>query len=716
MALADSTPYVQVQARATEVETPTTVGFRVVEASARLEGSSLVVTLRGDRVGGGVLRLAAEGSIPRTGERRVRLTQLVADGSGARWRLQAPAELAWTPGGRVAVRGLDVRNTGGPGLVSLDGTLAPADAADYRLRAEALPIAELLRLAGIRPAASGLLFAEVEVRGPAAAPLVRGRFHLEQGAIQELDVATLGGEVGFQAGRLTATAQAALARGGRLRVDVALPATLTLGLPPGLRVLGRGAARGALEADSVPLAILEPLLPQVEDVTGRLDARMTLAGTADRSVLAGSAVLSGAAVRVPATGQRYTNIAGRLTLRDRRIEVDSLRARSDGWLVASGVVDFPELTNPTANLALRLERFRPMAAKGRPGAAVWGELQARGPVRMLTVTGALRLDDGTIVLPASTGQDILTTGLAELEPAPAVGAPEAVPAPFGANVSVADLRLVAGNDLWFEAEEARLQLAGSLTVNKPPGGAISVVGTLTGQRGAFTLTAGPFLVRRLDIVRAQIRFRGGEELNPALDVVASRTVLDAQQRPFDVEVRVTGTLRRPRLALATAEGVQIPESELLSLLVFGTRTTTGSELLPSAQRSALLQQTLFGGLAELASMQLESELLSAGLPLDVFEIRPGYQRGAVAPTVVAGREVTRDVFLTVEYAVGVLFGTEGPTRSLGPTMSLVWRATPQWTATFSRGPVTRGPAYGVFLPAPPTRAQLSVELRRRWTY
>ncbi|HET9985225.1 MAG TPA: translocation/assembly module TamB domain-containing protein [Longimicrobiales bacterium] len=716
--LGDSTPNVLVEGRATGVETPTTVDLRAVEASVALAEPRLAVTLRGDREGGGVIQVAATGSIPPTGERRVQLTQFVADLGGGRWQLQAPAEVAWVPGGRVDVRNLEVRNTRGSGLVSLNGTLAPAEVTSYRLRAEALPIGDLLRLAEVRTPASGLLFADAEVHGPGPTPLVRAQFHVEQGKIQRFDVSALQGELLFQAGRLTASAQATLAEGGRLRLDAALPASLTLGLRPDIRVLGRGPAQGSLEAESLPLAILEPLAPQVEDVTGQLNARMTLSGSADRPVLAGSAVLAGGSVRVPATGQRYTNIAGRLTLRDRRIEVDSVRAQSDGWLVASGAVDFPELNNPTADLGLRFARFRPMAAKGRQGAAVWGELDARGPMRSLTVTGALRLDDGTIVLPASTGQDILTTSLAEAEPAPVMGqATQAVAvAPFGGNVRVSGLRVTCGNDLWFETEEARLQLSGELTVNRAPDGPVAVVGTLTGQRGTFTLTAGPLLVRRLDIARAEIRFFGGEELNPGVDVVATQTVLDAQQRPFDVEVRVTGTLQRPRLALATAEGVQLPESELLSLLVFGTRNTTGSALLPAEQRSALLQQTLFGGLAELASMQLESELLSAGLPLDIFEIRPGFQGGVVAPTVVVGREVTRDVFLTVEYAVGVLFGTEGPTRSLGPTVSLVWRATPQWTATFSRGPVTRGPAYGAFLPAPPTKAQLSVELRRRWTY
>jgi hypothetical protein len=151
------------------------------------------------------------------------------------------------------------------------------------------------------------------------------------------------------------------------------------------------------------------------------------------------------------------------------------------------------------------------------------------------------------------------------------------------------------------AEEARAQLSGELTVNKV-GMDTPITGTLSGTRGQYTLIAGP-LVRRFDVVSAQVRFLGDPTPNPAIDITARRAVFDPAGRQIDVDVRVTGTLETPRLSLAGGEAVGVAESELLSFLLFGRPTfALGGEV---ALGEDVLQQTLTGVLAEVLAIELE---------------------------------------------------------------------------------------------------------------
>src|SRR5690606_31677663 len=129
---------------------------------------------------------------------------------------------------------------------------------------------------------------------------------------------------------------------------------------------------------------------------------------------------------------------------------------------------------------------------------------------------------------------------------------------------VENLRIEIANDVWFIGEGAQAQLGGELSVVESDQ-ALTLVGTLQGERGTYPLQAGP-LIRRFEIASAQVRFLGLPEINPAIDITARRTVLDQQGRQFQIDVRITGNMRTPRLSLASADLATLPESELLSFL------------------------------------------------------------------------------------------------------------------------------------------------------
>lgn len=715
--LGAAVPRIGLELQGRDVATPTAGTFSTFTASIRLFSPQLTVALRAERQGGGIVDLAADGSIPEKGTRTVTLQRLAADVGQRRWQLVRPAVVQWVPDGPLTVQGIQVQQQGGPGLLALSGTLLPADASNYRMEATAVPVADFYQLAGQPSPLVGLLYLTADVHGPAATPVVNGTFRLDSGSVQGVKLGLLQGTLHYQAGRLTADARASLAQGGAITASAALPVALRLGLPPGASLLSTGPVTGSLVADTVPLALLSSFSTQVTKVAGVFSASMSLGGTSQQPVLAGRATVRGGAFTVGAAQQRYTDVNGTLTLRDRRISVDSIQARSGGLMTLAGAVDFPELRNPVADLAISFDGFRPLGTADNPNAAATGRLTITGPLLTPTVRGNLRLDDGNLMIPAAGGSADLATeaaalGVADLVPS---GGQQAVPAvPLSDRVRLDGVQLTAGPNLWFQMPGTRVQLSGTLTVDKAPDAGMRIFGTLEGERGYYTVVAGP-IVRRLDVALARIRFLGTGDLNPEIEAVATKTILDPQSRPVEIQARVTGTLENPQLALSTSAGVQVPESELLSFLMFGAPSFA---LGGTGVGQALLRQTVFGGITEVASMQLQQSLMSYGLPLDIFEIQPT-TTGQPANLVV-GRELAPNVFLTVQTAIGVLFGNVGQTTGLPIAVRLEWRMTPRLTSTLGYEPISRPQTlHGFFTIVPQLGRQdkqFTLELRRRWTY
>jgi hypothetical protein len=154
----------------------------------------------------------------------------------------------------------------------------------------------------------------------------------------------------------------------------------------------------------------------------------------------------------------------------------------------------------------------------------------------------------------------------------------------------------------------------------------------------------------------------------------------------------------------------------LGVLLFGEPTLgLGNTELPG---SALIEETFFSGFAELASLELENAL---GAPFDIFQIRlgGGSLGGLASPTLVLGREVADNLFLTVESGVAALFGADEDVTSPETwAVRLEWRIDRRTSLRAGYEPVNRAGLIrriGVALPV--TRPQQgAVEIRKRWSW
>jgi hypothetical protein len=332
------------------------------------------------------------------------------------------------------------------------------------------------------------------------------------------------------------------------------------------------------------------------------------------------------------------------------------------------------------------------------------------------------VEDGFLPIP-QTGTRALDAELARFEsdlPAPGAAAAQTS---FYRSLRIDDLRVTAGQNLWFAMEDARAELAGNLNIDKNED-VLTIVGELSGERGTYTLRAGP-IIRRFDVVSAKIRFLGGRDINPALDILARRRVVDLNGQQFDIAVNIRGTMERPTLMLASEEQRTIPQSELLSFLLFGRPSVAigGNSL--TAQKE--IGETYIGGIAELLSMELEQAFVDQmGMGLDIFQIRLGGGRlsNLDRASLVVGEEIGSNLFLTVESGVETLFGgggsSAGATASSGATFAvrLEWRFARNTNARASYEPVNQSALLRNYSTAqlPERQYQGRIELRRRWTW
>ncbi|CAN5845869.1 hypothetical protein BH23GEM9_BH23GEM9_04320 [soil metagenome] len=712
----DLLPEAVVDARARGVVTPTLGSFETAALTLRMTAPDLAFELNAVRADGGVVQIAATGLVPEDGPRTILVQSARFDLEEGQWSLTQPA-IVRLVGDEVFVDGLVLEEPATGGRIYVDGRVLPLVDVDAQIQLAALPTGDIQRLLGQAVRVEGMLWADGVIRGDATAPVVAVDFRIEQAVIERVPMQRLEGRLAYQNQLTQITATALADTAGFLALELTLPSVLQLGGEPVFSLLDGVPLSGSLTARQFALAPFVSAAPlTVRDAAGVINAQVELTGSAEAPQVSGAATLTGGAVTVVDLNQRYDQISADIGFDGRRLVIRDLRARSDGWVVLGGQVVLERLDEPVLDLNIVFDGFRPMGVENQRDAALFGTLAVTGPPASLELTGAITVDDGYLVIPQFGGAGAELVDITR--PAPVMGRTLEVIEDGGPmeNLRIRDLRVTVGEATWFLADEARAQLSGVLTINKI-GTETPITGTLSGTRGQYTLIAGP-IVRRFDVVSAQVRFLGSTPPNPSIDITARRIVFDPAGRQVDVDVRITGTLETPRLSLAGGDAVGVADSELLSFLLFGQPTfALGGQFLLGED---ILEQTFWGGLAEVMAIELERGL--GGFGLDVFQIRlgAGPMGGLGAPTVVLGRQLRPDVFLTVETGVAALLGGGGNEGTpLHWAVRLDWTFDPRSRARLAWEPVYSGRAFrgaALALPLTDPRQQFLLEVRRRWAY
>lgn len=565
----------------------------------------------------------------------VRVRQLDVRAADAEWRAVRPAIATWSTG-RFALRDLDLTD-GAEGRIIAHATVPDSGATSALLDIRDLHLASVVAMLQSDAPARGIVSARAQVTGTRTAPVIRAVAAVTDGAFA--------GDTMPDAHVALSYADRALHADGELRngdraplavLRAAVPVNLALGPVDGSRLLDRP-MRVDVRADSLPLAVVAGMMSStLRHAHGTVFGALAARGTPRHPALAGRFALTGGSVRIVPAGITLAGLEGGVRLLRDSVVIDSLVGRSEGRLALRGGIGLADAAHPSFDLtitgrdALLLDnRFGRLHANA--------DLAIRGPYDGVSITGRTRILDGTLYVPASAGQPLIdvqdpvvyqiidTTVAANRALLPA-------PSPLLQRLRV-DVSLGVSRDTWVRTTEANVEIysTGDLRIHLDrASGALTVEGVVNTDRGDYT-----FLGRRFVLTRGTATFIGDPELNPLLQVAATRDVQVAGRAGLSIGIQIGGTLFEPKITLTSDAQPPIPQSDLLSYLAFGQ---SSSSLLQLGGTSGISGQTsgsgqLVGQAAGLATRQLAAVAMdvlanqlqrSAGRTLgaDVFTITP----------------------------------------------------------------------------------------------
>jgi translocation and assembly module TamB len=443
--------------------------------------------------------------------------------------------------------------------------------------------------------------------------------------------------------------------------------------PGGWQLASGAPVNAKVVAEHTNLEALAPWLGPDAKIGGRLNATVLVDGTGDNPRVSGSGRAVDLQLREPQTGfevERGT-IAVKMTgksvvieqfeavtpwrpseaavERMRRVEVPPQGGRisADGSLDLggrSGVVRVKVDKVPVTQLPTRF-------------LALSGEVRLEAGAKELLVTGALKADAGWIgaldtPLP-SPSEDIVVVRAAK---------PDSLDEGPPKEPIRLDLKLNAGERLYFQGRGLDTRLAGEIHLTGTPGPGLKATGTIRTVGGNYDGYG-----QKLTIERGVLTFQGPID-NPRLNVLALRKGL-----AVEAGVEVLGTTTRPRVRLVSVPDV--PEPEKLSWLVLG-RGAADASLGDSAVMVAAAQALLGGnnpgsditkkiGIDDIKIGRANNSVLGV-LPQSTVAGRTGTPSAAEVVTV--GKRLNRQLYLSYEQG---LADAEG-------TLKLAWRLTRQF--------------------------------------
>jgi translocation and assembly module TamB len=592
----------------------------------------------------------------------------------SRWELAGPASVRVVRSGGLRVEPLVLE---GPGVrAAVEASVGVAGPVSLRAELADVDLGDVAALWPDSLDVAGVLGAELSVSGVAEDPVARADFELQDGRLFGVAFSRLAGTLEYRDGGLEVDVTV---QGGPRRIARLFGTfPLDLRLPEfGLDVPER-AVDVTLQADSLPLTLARLITDQVSDLGGHARGRVRVRGTPGALSLEGPVTLRGGRFRVLRTGILYEGLSGELSLSGDVVTLEgvTLRSSEGGRAVITGTLTLKRLNDPGFDLR--------MAATGLPmydgldaRAVVSGTMDLTGRYTRPTLRGKLSVVSGVLFMEEIGRQREIVDPFAEeftlldatfgLE-----GVARRASNPFLDNLTM-DLELEVERDTWLRSTDANVEIAGKLTVRmRPDQEEMRIDGTLFAVRGDYR-----FLNKRFEVSEGTIEFVGTPGMNPSLRIVALYTVR-TQKQPIEIRLIIGGTLEDMKLSLESDHQPPIPESDLLSYLLFGRPayelTRTGEESSVIADLTRGVPQTVLG-------YALSSLLVGeAGIAyVDVSRVTPsgvqGEYRSGVGPAL-AATQVEVGWYLAPTVFVSVAQHLVGAVR---PTVRLDWKLDERFT-------------------------------------
>lgn len=621
-----------------------------------------------------------------TDHQELHLPELVVRTQGVEWRTRPGTETTIRYGqNRVELQ--DVQLVSADQSLSVDGTIAlggevPAGTLD--VTAQNVDLQQLERLLLQERGLSGRLSANATLTGTTAAPMVSGHVEILDGGVQTYRYESLIADVDYKEERFTVDATLTQTPAERITVTGSAPLSL-------FRRTEREGHVPAAAGDEVDLRIRSTALglgfvqgftDQLTNVSGTFEADVRVTGSGDDPHIEGHIDIRDGAFGVPAGGVSYTGLNTRIDLTPDLITIQSFSIIDEEGapLNVSGSLAVHERKVGAVNITLDSENFEIIDNElGDVGLKT--AVRITGELRRPKVEGRIEIATGRIEVDrllalfydpyaresisgvVSAEQQVQGAGSAEeatrqaLErvqkgAAPAGETPgdQAAPSRGLFDAVELDLTLVIPQNLVLRGSDIRpggptrasvgdinITIGGNLEIDKAPGDQVRLVGTVETIRGTYE-----FQGRRFDLVRGgELQFVGDDEVNPFLDITATRMIPNVG---VEARIHITGTLRTPELELSSNPPLE--ESDILALIVFNRPVNE----LGSGERSSLAATA--GGIATGFLAAPLGESIGRALDLDLFEITTTTDSGDFGAGITVGQQIGDRAFLRLRQQFG----------------------------------------------------------------
>ncbi|MBW8861915.1 MAG: translocation/assembly module TamB domain-containing protein [Acidobacteria bacterium] len=582
----------------------------------------------------------------------VHLTQLGLTTAGQTWQLESGREATVNYAADV----VKVENLGlvsGDQKIAADGTFGrPGDALKVTVTNLNLATVDALMLRP--PQLGGRMNATTTVSGTKDAPDVKAEFQITQGAFRQFKYDSLGGRVNYAGAGLDVDAKLQQNPTTYLTAKGYLPKAL-FGGAQAAGANGAATDRGDridFHVDSTPidLGLVQGFTTALTDVTGTVQAKLDIAGTAYDPQPTGDVTISKAAFNVEPTGVNYTNLEGRIEIQPDRVHIDNITVLDNHQspLTITGDLAMRERQVGGVSVSLTADDFKVLDNK-MGNVRIHSDMRLTGELSAPRVEGDLDLTTGRVdldqILAQVGGASPYATEQTKIETDEnAASAQAAAPTPF--EQLQVDLHVTVPGDLVIKADDLKapgapiglgallITLGGDLYVSKVPWDQVRITGAVNTVRGHYD-----FQGRRFEILRdGTVRFEGLDEINPTLDIRTQRVI-----QAVTANVNVRGTLKQPDIVLSSTPPLE--QADILSLIVFNQPLNSVGE----GQQVSLIQraQAMAGG----AVANQFAKSIGNALNLDEFEINLAPENGG-GPEVTVGQQVGENLYVKVQQGVG----------------------------------------------------------------
>ena len=522
---------------------------------------------------------------------RVLLDSLALRTARQRWSLGGPAAfLAGAPG--FAVDSFVLRGSEGA-VIQVAGAIPRDTTLGLFLRARGVPVADLAALLQAEGTQEGAIDLDARLEGTRAAPALTAVGTLRGGLVAGVRLDTLVANATASADALRLSAALGPTQRPVMRAEGTLPFRLGLdGEGPAFDP--RGAVRASVRADTVSLRLFDAITRRSRGDPGSFGLNLDVTGTWDRPRLDGGLLVrNGNVVLAPLGDVRWTNLTADIglvgdSIAIRRLSASSSSAGRNGRASVSGWVNFADREDPSFDVSVRANTFHVYNVRNVADIDLSDSLRLDGSLRAATLRGALTADRAVIAIPEIATKDVIsltefdrfgvvdTTALLDRRLAP----PR--PSVFVDNLTVRNVPIRMGRDVWLRSEEANINLGGQVAITRAQDqrgraageAQLALTGSLQTVRGTYRLDLGP-VQRTFEVEQGSIDWFGDPDFvfDPTLDISALHTVrqYSKQGAQPDVRVRVNigGTLQQPTAALTTPDSARVKNADLISYLVTG---------------------------------------------------------------------------------------------------------------------------------------------------